>query len=366
MSSASTGASVSASSIPQSSGSGNGGGGGGGGSGGGSSGGGNSSVKVAVLFWPVAKTFLGGYLPVLLAKLYQMAWTATHNNAADTESFNRLTRHNGAASTALFGPISWFTVVPYAASWLIVPFAAEIISFDTNYGCPNPDMSNPSNPCWPPLMTINPWVSRLIQGFLSFLALTILVLVVLWFRKPHGVNNEPTSIAAVTAIAGHPQVTRDFSCPPEATIKDLKKSLKDKRYKLDYFETTNRSRRYGLVPADLGDGEIRDLPIDAPSVSSRFTFGRGWKEISAYADAIFLCYLSVLLSLTAVYLQDVNNSSLARFFASRTFGSRLFFAILGAVVCMNLGRIERGKLSDHPLSVTPPSYLLTPDQKPKR
>lgn len=276
-----------------------------------------------------------------------MIWSVVHNHATDNLPFNQLASPNGAPITALFSPTSWITMVPFIASWFLVPFASETIFFDTNYGCSNPDTSNPSNPCWPPIMTINPWVSRLIQGILSFLALTTVVMIALWFKKPNDVTNEPTSIAAVTAIAGNPQVTKDFTCHPEATTKDLKKSLEDKRYKLDYFEVADGRRRYGLIPADSSDGESSDSPADPPSLSSRFTFGRGWKDISTYIDAIFLGYLSVLLSLTAVYLRDVNKSSLARLFNGSTFGRRLFFTVLGSVACMNIGRIERGKISHY-------------------
>lgn len=34
-------------------------------------------VKVAILAWPKSKTFLGSYLPVMVAKFYQMGWAVS-------------------------------------------------------------------------------------------------------------------------------------------------------------------------------------------------------------------------------------------------------------------------------------------------
>jgi hypothetical protein len=312
---------------------------------------GNSGVSVAVLSWPKAKTFLGGYLPVVVAKLYQMAWTAFHNDAQQMAPFTHLSSPNGAPGSALFGSpdlLSWVTLVPVAASWLMIPFAADSIYFDTNYECPNPDPTNPNNPCWPPKMTSNPWVIRTLQAFLSVTALVSVALIAAWFKKPHGGSNDPTSIAAVAAITGHPEVLRDFACAAEMSTKDLKRALKGKKYKLGEYQNAQGTTRYGMIPAEEHESAHNLSSDQATTVSkrSRFGVGMGWKEFSLYADGIFVCYIIGLLAIVAVYLRDVDKSSLAKLFSGSSVGRRIVFALIGAIAAMNFSRIERGKSYD--------------------
>jgi hypothetical protein len=240
--------------------------------------------------------------------------------------------------------MSLFTLAPYLVSWAIIPFASDSIFFDTNYGCANPNPATPANPCWPPKMTANTWVIRLLQGFLSVTAAVALALIALWFKKPHGASNDPTSIAAVAAIASHPDVVRDFSCPVEATSNELKASLKGKKYQLDEYQTADGTVRYGMVPTSIASA---DTQTDAATPPSKFRamFNAGWKTMALIRDVVYLFYLFAILAITAAYLRDIDRSPIAKMFQGSTVGRRIVFAILAAIASVYFGGIERGTKS---------------------
>jgi hypothetical protein len=244
--------------------------------------------------------------------------------------------------------MSLSTLVPYLASIAIMPFAADSIFFDTNYGCDNPNPLTPQNPCWPPKMTTNTWVIRTLQGFLGVTAAVALALIAMWFKKPHGATNDPTSIAAIAAIASHPDIVRDFSCSAEMTTSELKKRVKKNKYILDEFQIANGTVRYGMVPLAPPNGSVPEQEDTAKTPSKlRAFFSTGWKTMAVYKDVVYILYLFAILGLTAAYLRDIDKSVLARMFEGSTVGKRLFFAVLASIASVYFSKMERG--TSHPL-----------------
>ncbi|OCL13147.1 hypothetical protein AOQ84DRAFT_226305 [Glonium stellatum] len=305
-------------------------------------------AAVAIFTWPTSKTFLGGYLPILMAKLFQMSWGSLHTHINGLTPFSHLASPQGASAGELSGPgfSTWYVSVAYSAVWIMTPIASETIWFDTNYQCSNPDLNNPSNPCWPPRMSVNSPIVRVLQTLLTLVAVVTLAIIVLWFRKPSGCSGDPTSIAAVAQLMGHPEVVRDFqNLDAEMTEKELEVFLKDKRYKLDMYQTATGAQRYGIVPAPL-DGrptqEVLQIPHDidsSPRVIRNIL--AGWKSLATYADAIFVFFLLGLLSIVAAYVKGGANSRLTKLFETDSVGRRLFFAILACVAAAKWGRIQR-------------------------
>jgi hypothetical protein len=328
---------------------------GGGGGGGGSSGTGESSsadpVKIAVYYWPKAKTFLGGYLPIVIAKGYQLAWAGFFTGANDAAIIDLLISPNGASGAQLFGhmdPTSWILAVPYISSWIVVPFASESLVFNTNYGCDNPDPNNPTNPCWPPKISANTWAIRLIQSFLSLNVVIAVLLLAFWFKKPRGGSIDPTSIAAITAIAGHPEVTQDFSVPAETTSKQLKKTLKDKQYTLGEYQTGAGITRYGLIPLPTQDGNPNQSRSKEQGIDSKSSWGisalsKDWKNSATYIDIVFIAYCLLLLALVTAYLSYIDKTTLSNILHGSGTGYRILFTVIAAIACIHLRRVERGK-----------------------
>lgn len=237
--------------------------------------------------------------------------------------------------------MSLFTLAPYLVSWAVIPFASDAIFFDTNYGCANPNPATPANPCWPPKMTANTWVIRLLQGFLSVTAAVALALVALWFKKPHGASNDPTSIAAVAAVASHPDVVRDFSCPAETTSDELRALLKGKKYHLDEYQTTNGTVRYGMAPAPTSSSDTQTIAAKAPS-KFKYILNAGWKTMALTRDVVYLLYLFTILGITAAYLRDIDQSPIAKMFENSSVGRRIVFATLAAIASVYFSTMERG------------------------
>jgi hypothetical protein len=240
--------------------------------------------------------------------------------------------------------MSLFTLAPYLVSWAIIPFASDSIFFDTDYGCPNPNPATPANPCWPPKMTANTWVIRVLQGFLSVTAAVALGLIAIWFKKPHGATNDPTSIAAVAAIASHPDVVRDFSCSAEATGDELKASVKGKKYHLDEYQTVEGTLRYGMVPASVASSASQAIATKPPSKFGAI-FKAGWKTMAFTKDVVYLFYLFAILGITAAYLRDIDKSPIAKLFEGSTVGRRIVFALLAAIASTYFSGMERGMIS---------------------
>jgi hypothetical protein len=341
------------------SGSGGGGGGGGGGAGEGAGSGTQIPAKIAIFSISTSKTFVGGYLPIVAARFYLMSISSMHSSITTFEPFSQLAQPGGALGSVLLGPdfsSTWYSWIGYGAAWLLTPFAAESIFFDTNWGCPNPNPATPENPCWPPRMSINTWVVRLIQGLLGIVAVSALIATYKWSKKPSGCSAEPTSIASVASVMGHPQVGRDFQMlNPETTSKELKAYLKDKHYKLDHYTAPNGAERYGLVPVSEHEAGQEDLmrsvddeptrDIETPSsTNSRFGFVSVWKNVSTYIDGIFILFLIGILAICASYVKDVNQSRLAKLFENSSVGRRLVFSVIGSVASSNWSRLQRGKL----------------------
>ena len=237
-----------------------------------------------------------------------------------------------------------------------MPFASEAVFLDTNYGCTNPDINRPNNPCWPPRMTANPAVVYTIQGLLSIAAIATLAQIALWFKKPRAAAFEPVSIASVAAISGHPDVARDFLVSQETTTKELKKRLEDKKYKLSEYQTASGTTRFGLVPVTSEDqraSRILTIPIDGVSGAAQsqaksklrklLQLGNDWKQIATYVDGFFLAYLVALLGLTATYMRDVDKAWLAKIFGSSTLGRRIFFAAVALIASTHFSKLEKGK-----------------------
>jgi hypothetical protein len=323
------------------------GGGGGGGGGGGSSGKvGSASLKFAK-HWPAKQALEGGYMPVVLAMAYSTALQSYCNQALDIMPLS-----NPSASTFLGGS-DWQTFIscaPLIASWAIVPFASDGISLDTNYGCPNPDLNNPSNPCWPPKITGNPVVIKVLQGFLSVIAVVSCALIGFWFQKPQVSSNDPTSIASVAAIAAHPQIAADFGCPADATMEQLKERIKDKKYILEHWELPDGTKRYGLVPimpkedSSSGFFPSRSIFTKIKEFLHIFNiFNIPWKQKAMYFDGVFLMYLVALTAITASYTKDETNSVFAEIFSDSSFGKRIVFTICAAAVAIYVSKVLRGK-----------------------
>jgi hypothetical protein len=207
-------------------------------------------------------------------------------------------------------------------------------------------------------MSVNGWVVRVLQTFLVFVALTLvaLIIIALWFRKPSGSAGDPTSIAAVAAILGHPEIEEEFKAfDGNMTTQELKQRLKGKKYRLGDYLTATNTPRYGMIPVHPeNEAEVpasANSGSDIPSAAAisrmkmSFTSPKNWKRSQMKFDIVFVGYLWGMLSAVIVYIGHINNMTVIHLFDGSTVGRRLLFAILGCLAASYWARLQRGTYS---------------------
>jgi hypothetical protein len=331
------------------------------GSGGSGSGGdagevGQAGLNKAAYTTTITTTFSGGYAPIIVARVFHWSWQAVHAQLIAYEPFAQMNQPGGAPGTVLLGPsISsmWYSWAGYAAVVILTPLAPEVLFFDTNYGCSNPNTSDKMNPCWPAKVSTNMPIIRSIEVLLGIVAVLAAVAAAKSFKKPSGVTADPTSIAAVASVMSHPQVLKDFAMlSGEATEKDLKSFLETKKYKLGTYVTENGTERYGIIPVETGDSSApldlawspngeQTTPIGSET-NSKWSFLSMWKSVSMYIDGIFLLFIIAVLCICGSYLHYVDRSVLAKIFQFSSIGRRIVFTVIGLIVSSNWGRLLQG------------------------
>jgi hypothetical protein len=329
-----------------------------------------------ILSWPLWKVFVGGYLPVLLAILFKVFWTSIYANIKLIEPFIQLARPTGALAKDAFGNfylssnltpglvISLFkdrwlmcwTSIVYQIVGFLPPLASESLFRDTRYNCPNPDPNQPENPCWPRL-SVNPIISHLLQGLLSFVVVMTLTIMYMVTRSPSGIASDPSTIAFVASMIHHPDVLKDFrQSSNKTTDKDILSFLGRKSYRLGNYVEGDGVARYGIIscnPITLLDDNIEMIHSSNEKNADRTgTF-------KLFLDVIFMLFILGLLGVILAYYKDGANDGFNRFFNNNSFGPRFFMVSLcctlerstftypkqsamGTIISMNLKRLERG------------------------
>jgi len=313
--------------------------------------------------FPLWIVFVGNYLALVIVVVFRQFWTAIYAQTKLIEPFIRLAEGHGVPASAVLSTFylsSNITPDPLLALskrlWLVLwtssvylvvgflaPLSSELLFLDTKYtNCPFPQPNNQNNPCWPPRLSIDPILSRIVQGLLTYTAIMTLSLMLMTFRVRTGIYSDPSSIGSIAALVHHPDVTEDFRMlSDDASNRDINRLLGDKLYKLDEYQRQDGIWRYGLVPAVPGTFQhyVRDGP---PPVQKR-SKSRRWKVLDISFDVLFLLVLLALLGIVVAYYKDGKDDPFNRFFNSATFGPRFILTGVGTLIAINWKRLERGK-----------------------
>lgn len=181
-------------------------------------------------------------------------------------------------------------------------------------------------------------------------AVLILVMLAQWWKKPNSVSADPTCIAGVAVVMGHPRIEEEFSnVPADLTVAELGRRLKGQKYKLGNFQTGSGIVKFGIMPVPAEEmakeKEKKDgLFSKLGGLKERIPFINNWRNNRFYFDTLFAMLLLALLGLTCAALSRVDKTQvvfLATAAASGT-GMRIFFAVLGTIVSSYWGRLFRG------------------------
>ncbi|KAE9966034.1 hypothetical protein BLS_007239 [Venturia inaequalis] len=333
----------------------------------------NSRVFVKIESWPLWKIFIGGYFPVFLAVTFKLFWTSIYAKIKLIEPFMRMARPEGATASdtlhtyylssylmpdAIFSMmkghwlIFWSALV-YLAVGLLAPLASEVLFLDTNWNCPAPqyDELNRNNPCWPPKLSVDPRMIRFLQGLLVFVAIMTINLMVMIIRTPTGLYSDPSSIGAIASLTHHPEVLDDFRrLGDEVLLKDVRRQLGTRKYKLDDYQRGDGTWRYGFVPVSPASTISYDWNEgkgpDSKKLKRTKTFSEGSRQQAiwdAVSDWSFTLLLLATMGILIGYFKDSGDTAFNRFFNSNSFGPRFVMAstIAGSIISLNFKRLER-------------------------
>ncbi|QDS68995.1 hypothetical protein FKW77_009371 [Venturia effusa] len=309
--------------------------------------------------WPLWKVFIGGYFPVLLAVLFKLFWTAIYAKIKLIEPFMRMARPEGSIASdtlhtyylssylmpdALFSMVKghwliFWSAVVYLAVGLLAPLGSEVLFMDTNWNCPNPDFSEMRkyNPCWPPKLSVDPVMVRFLQGLLVFVAIMTITLMVMVIRTPTGLYSDPSSIGAIASLTHHPEVLDDFrKLDDEALLKDVRRQLGTRKYRLDDYQRDDGTWRYGFVPVSPASTTINydwndENGVGSQNLKRTKTFSEGSRQQAiwdAVSDGSFTLLLLATMGILIAYFKDSGDNAFNRFFNSNSFGPRFVMASL--------------------------------------
>lgn len=316
-----------------------------------------------VLTYPIWKIFVGSYLLVLVAVLLQMLWTPIHSNAKLMQPFVSMARAQGALTNDVFlndylSSVSSPWRMVRQRAWLVLcgtlnsvflailaPLTSEAVYLDTNYECDNKDASQVDS-CWPPRISADPGVIRVLQIILSIIAVVCLCMALVAKSSPCPVYVDPSSIAGVASLVHHPDLVQDLQdLEPEASVSGLQQRLPNRRYTLQHYEDMNKRLGYGFIPFPTAhDGFDKQDEARALRSNSQLRVFLA-KYSNAALIASTLAILTGLLGLLVAYSQDGSNSGFNNFFNSNAFGPRFIMTGLASLAAICFIVLYEGKIN---------------------
>ncbi len=266
------------------------------------------------------------------------------------EPIRQLTSPGGISGPALAGSTGGSAYFASVAAGIGGAFAAGATSVDTTY-CVDPNAPASSlNPC-PPRLSATPWVLDVVLVTLVIQVVVIVYTATKWFKKPSDMSGDPTTIAGVVTVMGHPEVEALFAgMPGEISKKELKERLQGRRFRLGTFMVGDGMSKFGIMPTDgeregKKDGFLDRIRGKLDRLGDRMSPGKSWQNSRLYFDIVFGLLLVALFGLTTAAVSRVDQPQtvfLATASASGT-GMRIFFALLGMIISNCWGRLFQGK-----------------------
>lgn len=206
------------------------------------------------------------YFPILLAVILKSVWVVVFASTKMMEPFHQLSKPRGAtAEDTLFADylstglslssvkavfqghwVMALTTGVYVLFALLPSLAAEAMTVKFLAKCDtHSDIGTVRcDPAW----MVDVSVIRGIEILLGMMAIMVLVLVILQWKRKNGVMSDPSSIASMASLLHHPDVLADFQqIDPMANTDELSFLLTGNQFKLGTYESSPGQYRYGLI-----------------------------------------------------------------------------------------------------------------------
>ncbi|KAK4171675.1 hypothetical protein QBC36DRAFT_339512 [Triangularia setosa] len=297
-------------------------------------------------YWKITESLTGNHAPLVVGRGFMLMMGAFYQQVITHDPVRQLTS-GGISATELISPQIGASEFGLFVAQIGTIFVAGGTYVDTNY-CNDLASPNNLNPC-PPKISGNPWVLDIIITVLVIQAGVVVYTISKWFQKPGRLSADPTTIAGVTAVMGHPEIEGQFSSfGGEITQQELLHALKGQEFKLGTFTTEDGIAKYGIMPVTLYERKDRNKrgwwARTRDSVRSGFNkamFLRNWKLNRLILDVVFGLLLLALLGLTLASLSNIDQPQ--RVFLPTAIASgtemKIFFAFLGVMISSNWGRL---------------------------
>ncbi|KAK0718734.1 hypothetical protein B0T21DRAFT_295635, partial [Apiosordaria backusii] len=297
-------------------------------------------------YWKITESLTGNHAPLIVGRGFMLMMGAFYQQVITHDPVRQLTT-GGISATELVSPQIGASEVGLFVAQIGTIFVAGGTYVDTNY-CNDPASPNNLNPC-PPKISGTPWVLDIIITVLVIQAGVVAYTISKWFQKPGRLSADPTTIAGVAAVMGHPEIERQFSSfGGEITQQELLHALKGQEFKLGTFTTEEGIVKYGIMPVALWERKDRNkrgwwvsTRDSARAGFNKVMFFRNWKLNRLFLDVLFGVLLVALLGLTLASLANIDQPQkvfLPTAVASGV-GMKILFALLGVVISSNWGRL---------------------------
>ena len=235
----------------------------------------------------------------------------------------------------------------YMAVLFIGPLSSELLFLDMDWDCPNRNATNREHPCFKPLLTTNISILRALQGLLTFIAIMTIVIITLFWRTHTGLAESPSSIAAISTLAHHPDLLQDFrNIDTDASVLEVKRKLRHRFYRLQGYQSLEGTWGYGLVPFSSPTDHAKPF-INISQYFEDYTSAKRKTKNShkyeAVKDFLLGIALLALFCVIVAYYKESRDTSFNRFFNSNTFGPRFVMTAAGSITSWRWKQIERCK-----------------------
>lgn len=324
-----------------------------------------------------AEYFVGAFLSTIIAVLFAIPWVIIDARVRSLEPFHQCAKAQGASASKtiymnynkpffLLAPVKalfsghwapFVTSILSNATILVTALAPEFVFVRLEGSCDSLHTG-----CIPSL-SVFPLAGRMLEAFLGFMAIWIIVLIAIMSRYHTGVFSEPHSIAGLAVLFNNQEVRNDFreaTLAMSGTKKIVHKLLAPRNYRLDYYREVDGSINYGLAPGI--PQSYQNPPGPRWNTIHIHEFQPAQPLPTSYPHRKFALGLIAILSglmIVIVYYKLVYNpnSGFEKFMDSQGFGVRFLFTFVGVMISRFWASIFKGEIVP-PYSANQPINLM--------
>ncbi|KAH6646743.1 hypothetical protein BKA67DRAFT_524614 [Truncatella angustata] len=325
----------------------------------------SDTVRTQVFYISYAEYFVGFFLPTVCSILIAIPIRVLDLNAKLFQPWHELTHAHGATGReslcletsgwqsvvtsvrSLFGgqALVFLTTSLVMCSSLVVPLSAEAVALKLRGDC-RPGSMSAKNCAYELSVFAQP--AKATMGLLSFMALTVIMLIFFLGKWQSGVSTNPWSIWGIAGLSQNKDVRSLFTSAlpdridvghiPERLLKDL---FDQRKFKLGWFRDEKFGLQYGIMLHDqypaghplhtrIREMQAAEKPRNHGHVNTRQH--QPFWMLGYFGRSLFLLVLLGILALILYYNNTGGDTPFERFMNSESFGVKFLFTAVGVII----------------------------------